>query len=403
MSIKDDRKNQTEPTILENMIIKIGTLLAVGFGEAGTELIARNIESYGSLNVMMPGKKTMCIFGFCDIRNFTDATEVLESKVMVFVNEIAEICHEVVNRVGGNPNKNIGDAFLLIWKFKEDDTVTVQNRHESFLELRSSLKVRQTADLAVYSFVKMIAEITRSYNLQKYKSNEGLKQRIKNYEGVKMGFGLHVGWAIEGPIGSEFKIDASYLGPHVNVASRLEAGTKHYGVQMLISGDLYALMTLKNKEHLRQVDKVEMNIGEKPMELYTVDLSPQHLFKVSGVNPKKSMEVFEKKKAKVFHSQQRDKLMAWIEKKRITGALWNEDKDVKAMREPFTKFFYDEWKRGFELYQKGEWKEAHEIFAKTQILGISHQDGPSKALITYMEETNFVPPPGWSGVKNFAG
>jgi len=26
---------------------------------------------------MMPGKKIMSIFGFCDIRNFTDATEVL--------------------------------------------------------------------------------------------------------------------------------------------------------------------------------------------------------------------------------------------------------------------------------------------------------------------------------------
>lgn len=56
------------------MIVKIGSLLAVGFGEAGTELIAKNIESYGSLNVMMPGKKVICIFGFCDIRNFTDAT-----------------------------------------------------------------------------------------------------------------------------------------------------------------------------------------------------------------------------------------------------------------------------------------------------------------------------------------
>lgn len=81
---------------------------------------------------------------------------------MVFVNEIAEICHKVVNRVGGNPNKNIGDAFLLVWKFQDDDTVNVQNRHETSLELRSTLKVRQTADLAVYSFVKMVGEITRS-------------------------------------------------------------------------------------------------------------------------------------------------------------------------------------------------------------------------------------------------
>ena len=41
-----------------------------------------------------------------------------------------------------------------------------------------------------------------------------------------MGFGLHVGWAIEGAIGSNFKIDASYLSPNVNMASRLDADTK---------------------------------------------------------------------------------------------------------------------------------------------------------------------------------
>ncbi len=50
-----------------------------------------------------------------------------------------------------------------------------------------------------------------------------------------MGFGLHVGWAIEGAIGSEYKIDASYLSPNVNMASRLEAATKQFGVNFLIS------------------------------------------------------------------------------------------------------------------------------------------------------------------------
>lgn len=65
----------------------------------------------------------------------------------------------------------------------------------------------------------------------------------------------------------------------MNVAGRLEAGTKHYGIPMLISGDLYNLMTLRNKEHLRQVDKVIMAAGEKPMDLYTVDLSIHNLIK----------------------------------------------------------------------------------------------------------------------------
>lgn len=75
----------------------------------------------------------------------------------------------MVNRVGGNPNKNIGDAFLLVWKFDEDDTITVQNGQNTDLEMRNSMKVKQTADLAVYSFVKMIAEIAKANGLQKYK------------------------------------------------------------------------------------------------------------------------------------------------------------------------------------------------------------------------------------------
>ncbi len=63
--------------------------------------------------------------------------------------------------------------------------------------------------------------------------------------------------------------------------------------------------------------------------------------KVVGVNEEKKLSLFEKKKAKVFHNQQRDKLISVIEKKRITSAIWNEDKDIKAMREPFSRFFYE--------------------------------------------------------------
>ena len=42
----------------------------------------------------------------------------------------------------------------------------------------------------------------------------------------KLGFGLHLGYSIEGPIGSMFKIDASYLSSHVNMANNLEEQTK---------------------------------------------------------------------------------------------------------------------------------------------------------------------------------
>ena len=61
---------------------------------------------------MIPGKKIVAIFGFSDIRQFTDTTEVLQEGVMEFVNTIGKIVHMEVHLHGGSANKNIGDAFL---------------------------------------------------------------------------------------------------------------------------------------------------------------------------------------------------------------------------------------------------------------------------------------------------
>ena len=43
-----------------------------------------------------------------------------------------------------------------------------------------------------------------------------------------MGYGLNYGYAIEGAVGTNIKIDCSYLSPNVNLAARLEAATKRY-------------------------------------------------------------------------------------------------------------------------------------------------------------------------------
>ena len=67
--------NQSEFIYIENAFVKIGTLLALGYGEAGTSIIASNMSDTTMKN-LGTGKKRIAIFGFCDIRNFTDATEV---------------------------------------------------------------------------------------------------------------------------------------------------------------------------------------------------------------------------------------------------------------------------------------------------------------------------------------
>jgi len=71
-----------------------------------------------------------------------------------------------------------------------------------------------------------------------------------------MGFGLHVGWAIEGAVGSVYKMDASYLSPNVNTTARLEAATKQFGVTMLISGVFEKFLTAPFRDLTRLVDEV---------------------------------------------------------------------------------------------------------------------------------------------------
>ncbi len=256
-----------ETVILEQTIVKIGALLALGFGEAGSKIIAQNMAGGGDVNPMLPGQKVIAIFGFCDIRNFTDATEVLQEGVMLFVNEIAEITHGIVDQFSGAANKNIGDAFLLVWKFHEDD-VSYHEDSETITLKNESFRVNQVADMSAVSFLKIIAALRRSRKLVKYKENKLLNDRMPNYS-VKMGLGLHVGWAIEGAIGSFYKIDASYLSPHVNMASRLEAATKQFGVPLLISGELYDIFSAKTRTYMRQIDCVTVKGSTQPLRKST--------------------------------------------------------------------------------------------------------------------------------------
>jgi len=71
------KKDTFETKILEKLIIKTAALLALGFGEAGGRIITENMRKGDCLNPMVAGEKVVGIFAFCDIRNFTDMTEIL--------------------------------------------------------------------------------------------------------------------------------------------------------------------------------------------------------------------------------------------------------------------------------------------------------------------------------------
>jgi class 3 adenylate cyclase len=103
------------------------------------------------------------------------------------------------------------------------------------------------AEMAILAFLRCFAEINKSRNLYKYRSYPALNARMPNYS-VKMGFGLHVGWAIEGAIGSDFKIDVSYLSPNVKLSDELEASTKMFGTPLIFSGWVYDLISPEVKQ-----------------------------------------------------------------------------------------------------------------------------------------------------------
>eukprot|EP00829_Urostomides_striatus_P014450 TRINITY_DN4284_c0_g1_i2.p3 TRINITY_DN4284_c0_g1~~TRINITY_DN4284_c0_g1_i2.p3 ORF type:complete len:129 (-),score=32.29 TRINITY_DN4284_c0_g1_i2:10-396(-) len=106
--------------------------------------------------------------------------------------------------------------------------------------------------------------LSKLSHLKKYETNSKLINRIPNFA-VRMGFGLHVGWGIEGAIGSMHKIDASYLSPNVNIAARLESCTRQYGIPLLISGQVYNMLSPIVQRYCREID----NIMVKGCLLYT--------------------------------------------------------------------------------------------------------------------------------------
>lgn len=116
-----------ETSFLMSTILRIGSLMKVGFGSAGVEIIRKNLEKKegGNVNLLTSqGTTVSCIFLFCDIRQFTDATECLQEEVFVFTNRIAAVVHSFCHSYGGSANKNIGDAFLCSWLLDDPSTAT---------------------------------------------------------------------------------------------------------------------------------------------------------------------------------------------------------------------------------------------------------------------------------------
>ena len=103
-----------------------------------------------------------------------------------------------------------------------------------------------------------------------------------------------LGRGIEGAIGSIHKVDASYLSPHVNIASRMCAAAAQYGKSILMSSVFHDLLSKKAARYCRlvralgrvpcagvagpltpvlpQVDVIQVKGSKIPLPVYTYDV-----------------------------------------------------------------------------------------------------------------------------------
>ena len=251
--------------MIASALIKLSSMLQIGFGEAGASIIAMNLDnSTQVIQPIVPGRRMMGIFGFCDVRNFTNATECLQEDIMVYINCIAEYCHTAVSDNDGFPNKNVGDAFLTAWPLTEGAWTAPQPGMQTM--------VQSKAESALRAFLRVILETSCSHILRRMAMNPELQKRIPNFR-TELGFGLHVGWAIEGAIGSIDKVDPSYLSPNVELSMKLEAATKHYGVCILMTDSFYDVLPAKVQRLCRCLDRVQEPASRTPIDLYTYDFS----------------------------------------------------------------------------------------------------------------------------------
>jgi len=381
------REEKYETQYLENLIVKIAKLLAVEFGEAGTKIVVSNLNDNEFLNPMVPGSKMCAVFGFLIINGFAETTVRLQEKVIIYLNSIAEVIHCTIDKYLGATNKNIGEAFLVLWKFKDEQVEMKPSGPVSKMPIANTM-----VDLALLSYLKIIAKINKLNHILEFAEYPEIKNNIPNYK-LKMGFGMHVGWGIEGAIGSIHKIDASYLSPNVNISARLEAATKQYGVPILISGQIYEMLTPFVKKFCREIDIVTVKGSVLPIKLFTVDLD------VTGLKIKSCKYVhIENGKRKDARLRERKR----FHKRVLDGietsqSCYTKYKDLELMRASISEGFLKQHEEGYKNYIAGNWNQAIECFKKALVL--RPKDGPTMTLLGYMETHNGIAPATWKGYR----
>ena len=395
-----NRDSNMDMLLLEKAIVRIGGLLAVGFGQAGAAIVAQNMTSSGrGINAMVPGKRIDAIFASIRILNFVTVTSVLQDKVMLFVNQVCEIVHGIADEFHGMANRNNGDSMLIVWRIPTGDVE----------------RTRKVHDMALAACVKICIAVKRSVELAEYRYLPPLMQKLDDFR-VELNFGLHKGWGIEGAIGSNLKIDASYLGPDVNIAEVIEGANSKFGTTILASETVVAACSPSMKATLRMVNRVQLQSARNALYLYALDLD-------------RGVDLIDRTEADSFHSSDRAPVSSRhrqrVDRERRKELRWNtditlmlrQDTDFLRLRQLYeaSPLFGEKFKNGYLNYECGEWGIARLALGETvRMLERVTQnpeslnpfttrnrvlDGPSKFILEYMRDSTFIAPSGWVGIR----
>jgi adenylate cyclase len=188
---------------------------------------------------------------FSDIKGFTTFSEKhAPEEVVSILNEYLTAMTEIIFRWEGTLDKFVGDEIVAFWG--------------------APLPQENHAELATRCALNMVEKLKE---LREKWLNEG---RIP----LEAGLGLNTGEVIVGNIGAEGKkMDYTIIGDHVNLGARVEAMTRKYNTNILITeftlSKIRGLVKPKNGQIIGHVsvkglERVMVKGKEKPVRIYEV-------------------------------------------------------------------------------------------------------------------------------------
>ncbi len=175
---------------------------------------------------------------FCDMRNFTRVSEALSPEdLRALINRFFSSMTAAIREQRGTLDKYIGDAIMAFWGAPVTD-----------------------ANHAAHAVRAALAMLERMKLL-----NEDLAARALPQIGL--GIGINTGLVCVGDMGSDIRRSYTVMGDAVNLASRIEALTRHYGLDLLVGESTQA--AAGSEFAWLEVDRVRVKGKQQAVTLFT--------------------------------------------------------------------------------------------------------------------------------------